>query len=153
MLRRRIGIRAHPMEGHVGNGKRSGLVEVHVFNKSICIEEVITLPSRRKGRQRSGAELRVYVVSRSEDNKAIVTVLQKHGDIAVTCVASALASEGASGAGAIVVIGEIAGSFTVHLLGITAECQRRSGERQLSQVDTARLNRSVVYQYLIPVNL
>src|SRR5208283_1718983 len=115
MLRRRIGIGAHPMEGHVGNGKRSGLVEVHVFDKSICIEEVITLPSRKKGRQRRGAELRVNVLSRSEDSKAIVSVLQKHGDIAVTCVASALASEGPSVTGALVVIGEIAGSFTVHL--------------------------------------
>ncbi len=47
----RIGILAHAMERHLRHGKRRCIPPVHVFHKSIRIEEIIALPLRGQGGQ------------------------------------------------------------------------------------------------------
>ena len=54
------------------NGDR--LVEVHVFHKSICVEEIVALPPCRKRRQRSRAELSIDIFARAKDHVMIVDI-------------------------------------------------------------------------------
>ncbi len=60
------------MKGKIGYGEGCGLIEVHVFHKAICVEEVVTLPARRQMRQCGWGELGIDILSATEDDVVVI---------------------------------------------------------------------------------
>src|ERR1700733_11469656 len=153
MLALWIGIAAHSMERKFCHGERHGFVEVHVLNIAIRIKEIITLPMGRQWRQRCIAELRIDLVTASEDDILVIPLAQKRGCRPVTRITPPLPLEGPRRADLPIVVGEIAWSFTIHLLRVSAKRDVGGSEREFGFVYRRRRVRTIVNENLIPVDL
>src|SRR5260370_27142592 len=148
-----IRVRAHAVEWHLGDGKRQGLVKVHVFYETIGVEKVVALPVWRKYRQSHIAELCVNFFAAAEDDELVVFCLQQRGDGAIVSVVAALPLEGTDGADRLIVVGQIAGRLALYLLWVSAEGKSCVRERQFGLPYALRRGCLIVHQDLVPVNL
>src|SRR5215471_1333004 len=79
----RIRISRHRVKRQRLDGVRQRFVKIHVFCKTVRVEEVITRPSRPDRSQRGRIEFEGYFVSGSNDDKLVVSGIQKRQYISI----------------------------------------------------------------------
>src|SRR4051812_46213266 len=109
------------MKWHRANRERHGFVVVHVLDVSVCVEKVISLPTRGKRRQCGLTKFQVDVFAAAKDHESVVLRGDKRGDVSVVCIGAALTCKGPGGARLIVVVGQVPRSLAINLFRISAK--------------------------------
>src|SRR5215469_232635 len=108
MLSLWVWIAAHCMKWHLRDGERQCLVEIHIFDKAIRIEEIISLPMCRKRGERGATKFRVNLLAASKDDIFIVQSTEQGGYASILGVAATLPLKWPSLADTVIAICQIA---------------------------------------------
>ena len=113
------------MKRQLRNRKGRCVPPIHIFHKSVGVEEVIALPVRGERPQPGGVELGGNLFTAAEDDKTVVDALEQRGDVAHAGIVAALVLVGSSEADEVVFVVEIAWAGAFNLLWVSAEMESR----------------------------